>query len=391
MKTTIKDLDVSGKKVLVRVDYNVPMKDGVITDDTRIKESIPTLMYLLDHGAKLILMSHLGRPEGVDKKYSLAPVAKRLKDLLNVKVVMSKDVVGPDTQAKVQKLDKGILLLENLRFEKGEETNDPKFVNKLAKLGDIYVNDAFGTAHRKHASTYGVAEKLPNAIGFLMEKEVSSINRAFNHAERPFTAILGGAKVSDKLKIIYCLLERVDNIIIGGAMAYTFLKAKGYSVANSKVEDDMVQDAANILAIADDKKVKVYLPCDHIVTTKIDDYSNVEYIKTANIPEGYIGMDIGKKTIKQYSKVIKKSKTILWNGPMGMFEVDKFANGTKQICKAVAKSKGYSIVGGGDSASAVVKFGYKNKISHISTGGGASLKMFEGKELPALQVITDKN
>lgn len=391
MKTTIKDLDVSGKKVLVRVDYNVPMKDGVITDDTRIRESIPTLMYLLDHGAKLILMSHLGRPEGVDKKYSLAPVAKRLKDLLNVKVVMSKDVVGPDTESKVAKLDKGILMLENLRFEKGEEENDPKFVNKLAKLADLYVNDAFGTAHRKHASTYGVAEKLPNAIGFLMEKEINSINRALKHADRPFTAVLGGAKVSDKLKMIYSLLERVDNIVIGGAMAYTFLKAKGYSVANSKVEEDMVKDAGNILSLADDKKIKIYLPVDHVVADKIENPEKIEYVKQPNIPEGFIGLDIGKKTIKLYSKVIKKSKTILWNGPMGMFEVPAFENGTKAICKAVAKSKGYSIVGGGDSASAVVKFGYKSKIGHISTGGGASLKMFEGKELPAVQVINDKN
>ncbi len=389
MKKTIRDIDVAGKTVLVRVDFNVPLKDGKVADDTRIKEAVPTLAYLLGKGAKLVVMSHLGRPEGVDSKYSMKPVAKRLRELMNVNVVLANDVAGPDSVEKLKRLKSGILMLENLRFEAGEEACDEEFVSRLASLGDIYVNDAFGTAHRKHASTYGIASKLPNAIGLLMQNEVESINRALIHADRPFTAILGGAKVSDKLKMIYSLLDRVDNILIGGAMAYTFLKAQGYSVGISKIEPDMVTDASNILSRAHDMGVKIYLPCDHIIADSVTDPKKILHDKCTNIPDNMMGMDIGSRTIRQFRRVIKSSGTILWNGPMGIFETPSFAKGTKSICKAISKSHAYSIVGGGDSAAAVVKFGYAKGISHISTGGGASLKMFEGKELPAVSVIED--
>lgn len=391
MKKTIIGLDVKDKKVAVRVDFNVPMQEGIITDDTRIKESLPTIMYLLDHGASVILMSHLGRPNGVEKKYSLKPVADRLSDLIGRKVIMAKNVIGEDTIKKAQKLKSGeILLLENVRFEKGEEENDEQLAKKLASLADIYVLDAFGTAHRKHASTYGMSKLLPNAMGFLVEKEVNAIEKVLNGDKYPFVAVLGGAKVSDKIKLIASLLNNVDTLIIGGAMSYTFLKAKGYDLGNSKVEEDMVKDAEKLLHLADEKGVKVYLPSDHVIADDLTNPTEIYTTSDPNILDGFAGVDIGKKTIKEYSKVIKRAKRVIWNGPMGVFEKEEFSRGTYAICKAMAKCKGMTVIGGGDSASAVSSSGYAKKIGHISTGGGASLKMFEGKVLPAVEVIEDK-
>lgn len=391
MKRTIIGLDVKDKKVAVRVDFNVPMKDGVITDDTRIKEALPTIMYLLDHGASLILMSHLGRPNGVEKKYSLKPVAKRLEELIGRTVMMAKNVIGDDTIKKASKLKAGdVLVLENVRFEKGEEENDAEFAKKLASMADFYVLDAFGTAHRKHASTYGMSKLLPNAIGFLVEKEVNMIEKALNCDKHPFVAIMGGAKVSDKIKLISSLLDKVDYLLIGGAMSYTFLSALGFSVGASKIEKDMIAEAKKLLNLAKEKDVKLYLPCDHVVADNMENPTMITETKDANILEGFAGFDIGKKTIKQYSKVVKRAKCVIWNGPMGVFEQEQFATGTTSICKAMAKCKGITIIGGGDSASAMTKSGYAKKVSHISTGGGASLKMFEGKVLPAVEVIEEK-
>ncbi len=390
MKRTIIGIEVKDKKVAVRVDFNVPMKDGVITDDTRIREALPTIMYLIDHGASVILMSHLGRPNGAEKKYSLKPVATRLEELIGRKVMMAKNVVGEDTIKKASKLKAGdILLLENVRFEAGEEENDAQLAKKLASMADFYVMDAFGTAHRKHASTYGMSQLLPNAVGFLVEKEVNTIEGAIQSNKHPFVAILGGAKVSDKLKLITSLVERVDSILIGGAMSYTFLSALGYEIGQSKVELDMIEDAKKILALAKEKNVNIYLPSDHVIAENLES-NNVVSTKDATIPAGFAGFDIGKKTIKQYTKVIKKAKCVIWNGPMGVFEQQPFDIGTMSICKAMAKCKGITIIGGGDSASAMMKSGYAKKVTHISTGGGASLKMFEGKVLPAVEVIEDQ-
>lgn len=391
MKKTIIGLDVKDKKVAVRVDFNVPMKEGVITDDKRIKESLPTIMYLLDHGASLILISHLGRPNGVEKQYSLKPIASRLSELIGKKVIMAKNVVGEDTLKKAQKLKSGdILLLENVRFEKGEEENDPELAKKLASMADLYVLDAFGTAHRKHASTYGMSKLLPNAIGFLVEKEVNAIDSVLHATTHPFVAILGGSKVSDKIKLIGSLLDKVDVLLVGGAMAYTFLKTQGIDTGNSMVEEDMIKDATKLLKMAQEKNVQLILPMDHVIADQLDNPTRIYQTSDANILDGFSGYDIGKKTIKQYTKIIKKAKRVIWNGPMGVFEQPEFAKGTFAICKAMAKSKGYTVIGGGDSASAAVKSGYSKKINHISTGGGASLKMFEGKTLPAIEVIEEK-
>lgn len=391
-KKTIKDLECNNKRVLVRVDFNVPLKDGVIEDDNRIVQAVPTISYLLQQGAKVILMSHLGRPEGkANKKYSLKPCAERLSELLGQPVKMSDQVVGAKTTKLVNSLKSGeVALLENVRFKKQEEENDPEFAKKLAELGDIFVNDAFGTAHRKHASTYGVAKLLPNAVGFLIEKELNMIVKNIEEPVRPLTAILGGAKVSDKITIVEKLLDKVDNLIIGGAMAYTFLKAQGVNVGKSLVEDEMLEVASKTLQQAVDKQVNLFLPLDHIMTDNIKTPSVVTKSIAQNIDANLLGADIGPKTRKLFAKVIKNSATVIWNGPMGVFEEKPFEKGTKQIAKALAKSKAISIVGGGDSASAVIHFGYANKISHISTGGGASLKLFEGKVLPCVDVIEDK-
>lgn len=388
-KKTIKDIDVYDKKVLVRVDFNVPVIDGKITDDNRIKEALPTINYLLDKGASVILMSHLGRPEGVDPKYSLKVVADRLRELMpNTEVIMADDVTGKDAKAKAKNLKIGqVLLLENLRFDAREEENDKNFCKELANLAEVYVNDAFGTAHRKHASTYGVAKLLPNAIGFLIEKELNIIVGTINNPKRPFVGILGGAKVKDKIGIIDSLLDNVDTLIIGGGMAYTFLYALGYKIGESLFDETNVEEAKRLMQKAKEKGVNFLLPVDFNETTAIDNVSDVKYTKDQNIDNGYMGVDIGKKTIKLFSKAIKKAKTVIWNGPVGVFEKKEFAVGTYSIAKALTKVKGTTIIGGGDSASAVINMGLAHKMTHISTGGGASLKLFEGKVLPGVDVI----
>lgn len=370
----------------------MPLKNGVIEDDNRIKEAVPTIAYLVNHGAKVVLMSHLGRPDGeVKPEYSLKPCAVRLGELLGKEVTMSPEVVGDKTTKLVNALKPGqVLMLENVRYLPDEEENTPEFSEKLAKLGDLYVNDAFGTAHRKHASTYGVAKLLPNAVGFLIEKELNMIVKNIEDPVRPFTAILGGAKVSDKITIVESLLNKVDYLIVGGAMAYTFLKAQGVEVGKSLVEDEMLETATKTLALAKEKNVEIFLPLDHVVC---DDLKNPTVVKNTiaqNIPSELLGADIGKKTRKLYSKVIKHSATIIWNGPMGVFETKAFEKGTKSVAKTLANSHVISIVGGGDSASAVIHFGYASKMTHISTGGGASLKLFEGKVLPCVDVIENK-
>ena len=388
-KKTIKDIDVYDKKVLVRVDFNVPVIDGKITDDNRIKEALPTINYLLEKGASVILMSHLGRPEGVDPKYSLKVVADRLRELMpNTEVIMADDVTGKDAKAKAKNLKIGqVLLLENLRFDAREEENDKNFCKELANLAEVYVNDAFGTAHRKHASTYGVAKLLPNAIGFLIEKELNIIVGTINNPKRPFVGILGGAKVTDKIGIIDSLLDNVDTLIIGGGMAYTFLYALGYKIGESLFDETNVEEAKRLMQKAKEKGVNFLLPVDFNETTAIDNVSDAKYTKDQNIDNGYMGVDIGKKTIKLFSKAIKKAKTVIWNGPVGVFEKKEFAVGTYSIAKALTKVKGTTIIGGGDSASAVINMGLAHKMTHISTGGGASLKLFEGKVLPGVDVI----
>lgn len=391
-KKTIVDLDVLNKKVLVRVDFNVPLKNGIIGDDTRIKEALPTINYLLNKGGAVILMSHLGRPDGqIVPEFSLKPVFDRLVELMpNTKVYFANDVVGDDAKQKAKELKTGeVLLLENLRFEKGEEENDKEFCEKLAGLADVYVNDAFGTAHRKHASTYGVAKLLPNAIGFLIDKELKMICGNIQNPKRPFVAILGGAKISDKLNIVNTLIESANTIIIGGGMAFTFLKAMGKNVGNSLVDDEQLEMCTNALNKAKEKGVQILLPSDVLVAGDIN-AKDAEYLPEIDIPKNKMGLDIGKKTIKQYTKVIRKAKTVIWNGPMGVFENPVFANGTYKVAKAVAKSHAISIVGGGDSASAIINMGFEKKITHISTGGGASLKLLEGKVLPAVDIIENR-
>lgn len=388
-KKTIKDINVKDKKVLLRVDFNVPLKDGKITDDNRIKESLPTIEYLLNDGAKLIIVSHLGRPDGaVVPKYSLKPCAERLSELIGKEVKISSEVIGKETTKLVKALKSGeVLLLENLRYLPDEEENNADFCEQLAKLADVYVNDAFGTAHRKHASTYGVAKLLPSAIGFLIEKEINMIVKNIEQPKEPFVAILGGAKVSDKLTIVETLVNKVSTIIIGGAMAYTFLKAQGYEVGKSLVENDMLETAKKLLKLAEDKGVAVLLPVDHVAVNNLDNPTEIMLTKEPDMPEDFLGVDIGKQTIKNFTKAIKNAQLIIWNGPMGVFEKKEFAKGTFKVAAAVAKSKAISIVGGGDSAAAVIKMGFEKKITHISTGGGASLKLFEGKVLPGIDVI----
>ena len=391
-KKTVKDLDVFGKKVLVRVDFNVPMADGKITDDNRIVEALPTIKYILDNGGSAILMSHLGRPDGqVVAKYSLAPVATRLAELLGQEVIFANDVVGKDAKKKSEDLKAGeVLLIENLRFEAGEEENDKDFVKKLADLGEVYVNDAFGTAHRKHASTYGVDKLLPNAVGFLIEKELEMICDTMANPKRPLVGILGGSKVADKLPIIDKLIDVCDTLIIGGGMAYTFLKAQGYEIGESLLDESKLQDTIDMVKKAEEKGVNLLLPVDFVVAKAIDDPASKEYTKDQNIPAGLMGVDIGKKTVKIFKKAIKKAKTVIWNGPVGVFEQKEFAEGTFKIAKAVGNVKGTTIIGGGDSGSAIIQMGLANRITHISTGGGASLKLFEGKVLPGVDVIDNK-
>lgn len=386
MRRTIRDLkNIQGKRILLRCDFNVPLnKYGDIQDDTRIVAEIPTIKYLNEKGAKLIVCSHLGRPDGYDKYLSLFPVAVYLMKYFPNKVKFCSKVVGDEVENAVSKLKDGeILVLENLRFLHGEEENSPEFVEKLAALADIYVDDAFGVAHRKHASNYGVALKLPNAIGFLIEKELSVFEKAFSKPVHPFVAIFGGSKVEDKLKLINNVLDKADSIIIGGGMAYTFLQAMGQNIGDSIVALDQVDNAKQILKTAKEKNVKILLPVDHVALVKSRDRA----IYTKTLEKGLVGFDIGKKTIKMFTEEIMRANQIIWNGPLGKYEDRRFKKGTMKIAKAVANSKAYSIVGGGDSLSAINECGVADKINHLSTGGGASLKLMEGKSLPAIDVI----
>lgn len=386
MRRTIRDLkNIQGKRILLRCDFNVPLnKYGDIQDDTRIVAEIPTIKYLNEKGARLIVCSHLGRPDGYDKYLSLFPVAVYLMKYFPNKVKFCSKVVGDEVENAVSKLKDGeILVLENLRFLHGEEENSPEFVEKLAALADIYVDDAFGVAHRKHASNYGVALKLPNAIGFLIEKELSVFEKAFSKPVHPFVAIFGGSKVEDKLKLINNVLDKADSIIIGGGMAYTFLQAMGQNIGDSIVALDQVDNAKQILKTAKEKSVKILLPVDHVALVKSRDRA----IYTKTLEKGLVGLDIGKKTIKMFTEEIMRANQIIWNGPLGKYEDRRFKKGTMKIAKAVANSKAYSIVGGGDSLSAINECGVADKINHLSTGGGASLKLMEGKSLPAIDVI----
>ena len=391
-KKTIEDVPVAGKRVLVRVDFNVPIKDGVIADDTRIQAALPTIKYLIDKDCKLVLMSHLGRPKGEFKpEFSLKPVAARLSELINQPVAMAEDVVGPDAEAKAAALKPGeVLLLENVRFHKEEKANDPEFCRKLAAFGDVYINDAFGTAHRAHASTTGVAQLLPAAAGYLMKKELDFLGKALENPERPFVAILGGAKVSDKIGVIENLIEKVDTLIIGGGMAYTFFVAQGCTVGKSLLEEDKVDLAKGLMEKASAKGVTFLLPIDNVIADDFSNDANRKVVKSSEIPDGWEGLDIGPETRALFSKEIEGAKTVVWNGPMGVFEMSNFAEGTKAVAEALSRCDGTTIIGGGDSASAVKKLGFAERMTHISTGGGASLEFLEGKELPGVAALNDK-
>ena len=392
-KKTVEDIDVAGKKVIVRVDFNVPIDEqGIISDDQRIISALKTINYLLQNGAKIILVSHLGRPEGFDKKYSMKPVAKKVSELLGKDVTIAADVVGDDAKAKAALLEEGqILMLENVRFHKEETENDPDFAKKLASLAEIYVNDAFGTSHRAHASTVGIANYLPAVSGYLIKNEIEFLGSILDKPKRPFVAILGGAKVSDKIGVIEALLNKVDTLIIGGGMAYTFLSAIGYRIGNSICELDKIDLAKNIIDKADKNGVRLMLPIGSIVGKEFKNDTETKYVLSDDMPDGWIGMDIGSLTVEKFAQEISKAKTIIWNGPMGVFEFPKFAEGTRAIAKAVAESEAITIVGGGDTAAAVEQFGFSDKITHISTGGGASLEFLEGKDLPGIDCLDNLN
>ena len=391
-KKTIEDIDVKGKRVLVRCDFNVPLKDGVITDDKRIRASLPTIKYLLEHGAKVILCSHLGRPKGEFKpEFSLKPVAARLSELLGFEVKIAADVVGESAQALAASVKEGeAVMIENVRYEKGETKNDPELSKKFAALADIYVNDAFGSAHRAHCSTTGVADYLPAVCGYLIQKEISVMGKALADPKRPFVAILGGAKVSDKIGVIENLLDKVDTLIIGGGMAYTFFKANGHTIGTSICEEDKIALAKETMEKAAQKGVKFLLPADNKVGREYDPNTESMVVDSDDIPDGWMGLDIGPATQKMFADAIKGAGTVVWNGPMGVSEWDNFAEGTIAVAKAVADSGAISIIGGGDSAAAVQKLGFADKMTHISTGGGASLEFLEGKELPGVSCLLDK-
>jgi phosphoglycerate kinase len=391
-KKTLKDLDLSGKKVLVRVDFNVPLQEGQITDDTRIRAALPTIEYLQAQQARIILVSHLGRPKGqVNAKYSLAPVADRLGDLLGQKVIFSQEITGPQAREAVEALEPGqVMLLENIRFLPGEEKNDPELAEELASLADLFVNDAFGTAHRAHASTAGVADYLPAAAGLLLEKEIEVMGGALADPRRPFIAILGGAKVSDKIGVIKNLLTKVDHLIIGGGMANTFLKAKGYAVGKSLLEEDKVELAQSLLSEAEEKGVSLHLPEDVVIAPSLDAPDRSREVTVDQVPADQMILDIGPATSRRYGEIIKTARTVVWNGPMGVFEVDAFAKGTEAVAQAMAQVAGVTIIGGGDSVAAVEKVGVADKMSHISTGGGASLEFLEGKVLPGVAALADR-
>lgn len=395
MKKTVKDIDLKGKKVLMRADFNVPLnEDGVITDDTRIQAALPTIKYILDQGASLILMSHLGRPKNEpDPKFSLLPVAKRLSEVLGTEVVFNDDgeVVGSVTKEAAAALQPGqILLLQNTRFRPEEKKNEPSFAKELASLADVFVEDAFGSSHRAHASTAGVADYLPAVSGFLIQKELDFIGGALEDPKRPFVAILGGSKVSDKIGVINNLLEKVDSLIVGGGMAFTFLKAQGYEIGTSLLEEDKIDLAKELLAKAEAKGVKLLLPIDVVVAPEFKADAPATNVKIDAIPSDQMGLDIGVETQKLFADTIKGAKTVIWNGPMGVFEFPEFAKGTVAVAKAMAESDAVTIIGGGDSAAAVKQLGFEDGMSHISTGGGASLEFMEGKVLPGIDVLEDK-
>jgi len=393
MKKTIEDIQVAGKKVLVRCDFNVPLDENKnITDENRINGALPTIKYLMGQGAKVILCSHMGRPKGeFNMKYSLAPVTKRLSEILGKEVKLAEDVIGDSAKALVADMKDGdVICLENVRFHKEEEKNDPEFAKALASLAEVYVNDAFGTAHRAHASTAGVADYLPAVCGYLIQKEIDIMGKALSNPERPFVAILGGAKVSDKIGVINNLIEKVDSLIIGGGMEYTFIKAQGYEIGKSICENDKLDLAKELLAKAEAKNVKMYLPVDTVVADGFSNDANFKTVDSKAIPADWEGLDIGEKTIALFSDVVKNAKTVIWNGPMGVFEMSNFAKGTISVAEAIAASDSISIIGGGDSAAAVEQFGFGDKVTHISTGGGASLEFLEGIVLPGIDCLNDK-
>ena len=391
-KKTIEDIEVKGKKVLVRCDFNVPLKDGVITNDKRIVASLPTIKYLLDNGAKVILCSHLGRPKGeVVPEFSLKPVAARLSELLGFEVKMADDVVGESAKALAADLKEGeVLLLENVRYEKGETKNDPELSKKFADLAEIFVNDAFGSAHRAHSSTTGVADYIPAVGGYLINKEIEFIGGALEAPKRPLVAILGGAKVADKIGVITNLIDKVDTLIIGGGMAYTFMKCLGYNIGTSLLDADNVETAKEMMAKAKAKGVKFLIPVDNRVGKEYDENTENMVVDSDNIPDGWMGLDIGPKTEKLFADALVDAGTVIWNGPMGVSEWANFASGTIAVATAVANSNAISVIGGGDSVAAVTKLGFADKMSHISTGGGASLEFLEGQELPGIAALNDK-
>ncbi|APC49087.1 phosphoglycerate kinase [Virgibacillus halodenitrificans] len=391
-KKTLEEFNVKGKKVFCRVDFNVPMKNGEVTDDTRIKAALPTINYLSEQGAIVILASHLGRPKGeVVEGLRLDPVAKRLSDLIGKEIVKTDAVYGKEVNEAISQVSDGdIVLIENVRFEPGEEKNDPSLSQAFADMADVYVNDAFGAAHRAHASTTGVAEKLPSAAGYLMQKEIEVLGKALENPARPFTAIIGGAKVKDKINVINNLLDKVDNLIIGGGLAYTFIKAKGFEIGKSLLEEDKIDLAKDFIAKASDKGVNLVLPEDAIVADDFSESANTQTVDIDKIPSDWEALDIGPKTRELYRKIIAESKLVIWNGPMGVFEMEAFAGGTREVAEALAKTEGYTVIGGGDSAAAVEQFGFAQAMDHVSTGGGASLEFMEGRALPGVEALDNK-
>lgn len=391
-KKSVRDVEVTGKRVFVRVDFNVPMQDGAITDDTRIRETLPTIKYLIENGAKVILASHMGRPKGaVVESMRLTPAAERLSELLGKPVAKADEAIGDEAKAKVAALNNGdVLVLENVRFYPGEEKNDPELAKQFAELADLFVNDAFGAAHRAHASTEGIAHHLPAVSGLLMEKELSVLGKALSTPERPFTAIIGGSKVKDKIDVIDNLLNIADNVLIGGGLAYTFYKAQGLEIGQSLLDDTKLDAALGFIEKAKEMGKNFVLPVDVVIADDFSAQANHREVDVDSIPADWEGVDIGPKTRAMYAEIIKNSKLVVWNGPMGVFEIDIFANGTLEVAKACATTEGYTIIGGGDSAAAAEKFNLADQMDHISTGGGASLEFMEGKALPGVEALNDK-
>ncbi|WP_439651623.1 phosphoglycerate kinase [Planococcus shenhongbingii] len=391
-KMTMKDVDLKGKRVFCRVDFNVPMSEGKVTDDTRIRAAIPTIEYLVDNGAKVILASHLGRPKGtVNEDMRLAAAGAKLSELLHKEVKSLDESIGQKVEQEIASMNDGdIVLLENVRFHPGEEKNDEQLAKAFAALADVFVNDAFGAAHRAHASTAGIAKHLTAVSGLLLEKELDVLGKALSEPERPFTAIIGGAKVKDKIGVIDHLLDKVDNLLIGGGLSYTFTKAQGHEIGTSLLEEDKIELAQSFIKKAEEKGVKLYLPLDVVVAQKFSNDGETKVVNIDEIPADWMGLDIGPKTVELYSDVILNSKLIIWNGPMGVFEMSSFENGTKSVAQAMAKTEAYTVIGGGDSAAAVEQFNVADQMDHISTGGGASLEFMEGKELPGVTALTDK-